>query len=198
MIALPAHANSGEYALAKAMQAGGLTLADADLVLMDFPAMLAALASKAIDVAGAMPEPLATIAVQNGSGVKWGKAADLVPGSGTVVVFSSGFAAQHDVATRWITAYLRGVRDFNDAFIKNMHRQQTAETLASSLAIAPGLFNGMSLPYMDPNGKVDVASVQAQMDWYVQMGYLSAPIDLSKVIDASFATAAVAQLGPYE
>ena len=35
------------------------------------------------------------------------------------------------------------------------------------------------------------------MRWYVQMGYVSAPVDLTKVFDSSFADAAVARLGPY-
>ena len=42
-----------------------------------------------------------------------------------------------------------------------------------------------------------MTSVEDRMHWYVQMGYLSAPVDLANVFDPSFAEAAVARLGPY-
>jgi NitT/TauT family transport system substrate-binding protein len=198
-IAIPAHGNSAEYGLARAMQLGGLTLADSNIVELNFQNVLAALTSKAIDV-GTLPEPLATAAVQNGSGVKWKGSGDyLTPGSqGTVVAFSSQFAARRDIATRWMTAYIRGVRDYNDAFFKNLHRPQTVETLAGAFSLNSKLFDEMSFTRIDPNGKVNVPSMEELMRWYVQMGYVSTPVDLSRVVDTSFADAAVARLGPYQ
>jgi len=88
-----------------------LTTADAELVELGFPAMVSALSSGAVDVA-LLPEPLATLAVDGGSGTKWKGFADIVPGfQQAVVVFTPEFAAQRDLATRWTTAYLRGIRD---------------------------------------------------------------------------------------
>jgi NitT/TauT family transport system substrate-binding protein len=139
-IAVSARGSSAEYVLARAMQAGGLTLSDANLSVMPFPAMVTALGSKAVDV-GVISEPQATVAVENGTGAKWRAYADVVPGiQQTVVIFSPQFVAQREVATRWMTAYLRGIRDYNDAFVKSAHRQQTVDTLASALSIQPKLF----------------------------------------------------------
>ncbi len=194
-IGIPTRAD--EYVLAKALQAGGLVLGDAEAVILNFPATVTALGSGAIDV-GVLPEPLATIAVQNGSGVKWKGYADVAPGiQQTVVAFSPQFTAQRDVATSWMTAYLRGLRDYNDAFFKNTHRSQTVEALASALSLKPALFDSMGFAHLDPDGRVNMASVEDRMRWYVQMGYVSAPVDLTKVFDSSFADAAVARLGPY-
>jgi NitT/TauT family transport system substrate-binding protein len=164
-IGIPARGNSAEYIVAKAMHAGGLDLNDANLVSMNFPAMVTALSTGALDL-GLLPEPLATVAVQSGSGVKWKGYADLAPGiQQTVVVFSPQFAAQRDVATRWMTAYIHGIRDYNDAFVKSIHRPQTVVTLASVFSIEPNLVDGMSFTHIDPDGKVNVASLQDLMSW---------------------------------
>ncbi len=197
-ISIPAPASSAEYVVAGAMEAGGLALSDAHLVVLTFPAMVTALATQAIDLA-VLPEPLATVAVQNGSGVKWKGFADVVPGfQQTVVVYSPQFAARRDLATRWMTAYLRGVRDYNDAFRKNVNRPQTVETLAGDLSIKPTLFDGMGFMHIHPDGKVNLASMEEVMRWYVKMGYLSSPVDLARSVDPSFAEAAVTELGPYQ
>jgi NitT/TauT family transport system substrate-binding protein len=180
------------------MEAGGLALSDAHLVVLTFPAMVAAFGTQAIDVA-VLPEPLATVAVQNGSGVKWKGIADVVPGfQQTVVAYNPQFAAQRDVATRWMKAYLRGVRDYNDAFRKNVHRPQTVEILAGALSIKPTLFDGMGFMHIHPDGKVNLASMEDVMRWYVKMGYLSSPVDVARSVDPSFAEAAVTELGPYQ
>jgi len=197
-IGIPVPASSAEYVVARTMEAGGLALSDAHLVVLPFPAMVAALGTQAIDVA-VLAEPLATVAVQNGSGVKWKGLADVVPGfQQTVVAYTPQFAAQRDLATRWMTAYLRGVRDYNDAFRKNVHRPQTVEALAGALSINPTLFDGMGFMHIHPDGKVNLASMEDVMRWYVKMGYLSSPVDVARSVDPSFAEAAVTVLGPYQ
>src|SRR5712691_7907383 len=197
-IGIPGPASSAEYLVARTMEAGGLALSDAHLVVLNFPAMVAGLGTQAIDL-GVLPEPLATVAVQNGSGVKWKGIADVVPGfQQTVVAYNPRFAAQRDPATRWMTAYLHGVRDYNDAFRKNVHRPQTVEILAGALSIEPTLFDGMGFMHIHPDGKVNLASMEEVMRWYVKMGYLSSPVDVARSVDRSFAEAAVTELGPYQ
>jgi NitT/TauT family transport system substrate-binding protein len=196
-IGIPARGSSVEYIVARAMESSGLALDDANLEVLNFPNTLAALGTHAIDI-GYLPEPLASIAVQNGSGVKWKGVSDILPGFQiAVVVFSPRFAAQRDVATRWMTAYLRGIRDYNDAFVKNIHRPTTVESLAGALSIKAGVFDAMGFARIDPDGKVNVASVEDLMQWCVKMGYVSAPVDVATVVDFSYAEAAVAKLGAY-
>jgi len=68
-IGIAARANSAEYIVAKAMEAGGLAPTDAELVPLNFPSIVTALGTQAIDI-GNLPEPFASVAVQNGSGVR--------------------------------------------------------------------------------------------------------------------------------
>jgi NitT/TauT family transport system substrate-binding protein len=196
-IAIPALGTSAEYVVARAMEGSGLTISDADPTVLSFPATLTALGTGAIDI-GYLPDPLATVAVENGSGVKWRGVSDIVPGFQiAVVVFSPQFAAQRDLATRWMTAYLRGIRDYNDAFVKNANRPRAVETLADALSVKPTLFDSIGFAHIDPDGKVNIASIEDLTRWYVNMGYLSSPVDVARVVDPTFTEAAVAKLGPY-
>jgi hypothetical protein len=63
--------------------------------------------------------------------------------------------------------------------------------------LGPGVFDAMGFARIDPDGKVDVASVEDLMQWRVKMGYLSGPVDVATVADFSYAEAAVAKLGAY-
>jgi NitT/TauT family transport system substrate-binding protein len=196
-VAVSALGNSSEYVLAKAMESAGLTLADPKVVVLNVPAMVTALSSTSIDV-GMLNEPWATAAEQNGAGVKWKGYADVVPGiEQTVIIFSPEFAARREVATRWMTAYIRGSRDYNDALVKNHHRQMTVDVLAKNLSADPNMFDGVSFAHIDPDGRLNLTAIDEQMRWSIQMGYLTSPVDLARVVDSSFAKAAVATLGPY-
>jgi hypothetical protein len=55
----------------------------------------------------------------------------------------------------------------------------------------------MSFTHIDPNGKLNLAAMENQVQWSVEMGYLPTPVDLAKIVDTSFVEAAMAELGPY-
>jgi NitT/TauT family transport system substrate-binding protein len=59
------------------------------------------------------------------------------------------------------------------------------------------LLERMAPTWMDPNGSVNVASLQDTQRWYLDRGEMTAEVDLSRVVDASFADYAVGQLGSY-
>src|SRR5712692_220897 len=187
-----------KYVIDKAMQAGGHQLADADLVTLDFQSMITSFGSKAID-AGLIPEPLVTAAVEKGLAVKLESVGQIAPGTQqTVVVASAQFAANRDQTLKWVTAYLRGVRDYHGAFFKNQGRQQAVEILAKAVPVAdPAVYDKMAYTAISPDGKTNIASLDDQMRWYVKAGLLPAPVDLATLVDASLAEQAVAKLGAY-
>jgi NitT/TauT family transport system substrate-binding protein len=197
-IAVSGQGSPAEFALAKVLADSGNALSDVERITMDFPSSAPALANGAIDAAF-LPEPFATRAVQQGIGVKWRTVGDMDPGSqNTVIQFSPRLAANHDLAVRYMIGYLRGVREYNDAFFKNIHRAQTVQQLIKMINVTdPKLYDAMEYPAIDPNGKVNVASMQDQLRWYRQMGYVGEQVDLSALYDPSIAEAAVARLGEY-
>jgi len=197
-IALPGQVNSSEYALAKELEAGGLTLKDVHVVQMSFPTMLVSLANKSIDAA-LLPEALASAATSKNLSVKWKPVADVLPGAEFgVVLFSPRFAAKHDMAVRWIAAYLQGARDYDSAFFHNIRRTEMVDQLTKASPIKDAhLYDEMGFPLIDPNGNLNLASIDDQMNWFVKAGKLRDTVDLAQVVDLSFARDAVARLGAY-
>jgi NitT/TauT family transport system substrate-binding protein len=124
----------------------------------------------------------------------------VVPGQQTtVLVFSPRLLADHDLAVRTMMAYLCGARDYTDAFFKNIQREQVVQELIQATPIKdPKLFDQMGYATVDPNGKVNLADMQAQLNWYTRMGYVTQSVDLDSAYDPSIAAEAVARLGVYE
>ena len=192
--------NSPEVSLATALKKGGLTLQDINFSQMGFPDMVTALGTGAID-GGIMIEPFISRVVSEGSGVRWKGNVDIMGGNQqvAVIVYSAQFAGKQDVAQRWMNAYIRGVRDYNDAFgPKRKGYADVVSILAQNTTVTdPKVYDRMVPAGLDPDGKLDVQSMEADLAYYRESGQVKEQIDLSTLIDTSFQTAAVKSLGPY-
>ena len=85
----------------------------------DFGSMLGAISSGTIDAAINI-EPLIAQGVEKGFHVRFGDATDYAPESQIALVLGSPkfMSEEQDISLRFMSAYLKGVRDYNDAFIK--------------------------------------------------------------------------------
>jgi NitT/TauT family transport system substrate-binding protein len=200
-VAIGGTASSPEIRLERALQVGGLTSGDIDLVIMSYPDQIAALANGGLD-ASIMIEPLATETEIRGIAVKWPGAYELGPEQeGAVILYSPEFI-QRDVnlAQRFMVAYVRGARLANDAFIKGDIglRDELVGILIKYTSVKDReLYAKMSIPVPDPNGSVNVSNMQDQMSWYVARGYMKAPVAIDVLVDQRFVVEAVRQLGDY-
>jgi len=188
-----------EYSLDQYLRSGGLTIKDIDVVPLAFPDMIVALRNGSVDVAVPI-EPHVTRIANEGIGQIIGRTDAVVPNEQTaVILFSEKFAQQRDVAVRFMNAYLQGARYFNDAFDKKdaTKRADAVAILAKATNIDPALFEKMVLPGLDPDGKVNVQSLNSAQQYFVAKGSQTKAIDLTKVVDLSFAEEAAKQLGPY-
>ncbi len=189
-----------EYSLDAFLRTGGLTIKDITVVPLAFPDMIAALANKAIDVA-VPTEPTATRILDAGTGVLITRTDVVVPGEQTaVILYSEKFASQNkDAAVRFMKAYLQGARFYNDAFDKKdpAKRKEAIDILAKGTKLDAALIERVVLPGIDPNGAVNTKSLDAAQQYFVQKGSQTKAIDMSKVVDTSFAEAAVKELGSY-
>lgn len=192
--------NSPEVSLATALKKGGLTLQDVNYSQMGFPDMVTALSTGAID-GGVMIEPFISRVVSDGSGVRWKGNVDIMGGDQqvAVIVYSAQFAGKQDVAQRWMNAYIRGVRDYNDAFgPKRQGYADVVNILAQNTTVTdPKVYEHMVPAGLDPDGKLDVQSMQNDLEYYRASGQVKDPVDLASLVDTSFQTAAVKALGPY-
>ncbi len=177
------------------------TLKESDLALQNltFGDSMAALASGSVDAAYLI-EPLMQSAEQRSIG-KLLLTGDQIYLNQQVAVllYSSDFCGHADVAQRFMNAYLKGVRDYNDAFVKNKDRAAVVDILSKNTNVKkPELYAKMVMPGLDPNGAVNVAGMTSDMDWFFARGFLKEKVDVSKVVDGTFKDNAVKRLGSYE
>jgi NitT/TauT family transport system substrate-binding protein len=50
---------------------------------------------------------------------------------------------------------------------------------------------------MEPNGALNMTTLQTDLDYFMELGLVKKDIALSRVVDRSFVEAAAAELGPY-
>ncbi len=188
-----------EFSLDSYLRSAGLTIKDVEVVPLAFPDMIVGLRNGSIDVAVPI-EPHVTRITNEGIGQIIGRTDAVAPNEQTaVILFSEKFAQQRDVALRFMTAYLQGARYFNDAFDKKdpSKRADAIAILAKATNIDAALFERMVMPGLDPDGKVNVQSLNATQQYFVTKGSQTKAIDMTKVVDSSFAEEAAKRLGPY-
>jgi NitT/TauT family transport system substrate-binding protein len=188
-----------EYSLDAYLRTGGLTIKDVEVVPLAFPDMLPAIANGAIDVA-VPTEPTATRILDAATGVLITRTDTIVPGEQTaVILYSEKFAQDKDAATRFMVAYLKGARFYADAFDKKdlAKRTEAIDIIAKATKLDAALIARVVLPGIDPNGKVNVESLDAAQKYFVAKGTQTKALDMSKIVDASFAQEAVKRLGAY-
>lgn len=177
----------------------GMSLDDVRVVELAYPNMLGAFAGRAIDAAIDL-EPFLTQAVQNGSARMVSDLVEVAPADGAslvALVYSERFAKDRAAGEAFMTAYMRGVRIYNDAFSKNINRERTIRTIARAAKVDEKIVRDGYPAGLDPNQHVSLASLSALQGFFVQQRFLQQPIDVGRIVDQSFADAAVRELGHY-
>lgn len=199
-VAQPQRGQSGEVSLNDILKSGGLTLADVDAITMPFVDMAAAYANKNID-ASTYIEPYITDGVSKGLVSIYQRGDVYAPNQQVAVVqYGPGFAKKTDLASRFMVAYLKGVRYYNDAFAKKdpVARAEVVNILAGNTIMKDkALYDQMGLPGLNPNGAVNLPDLKRQQEYYLSSGLQKDRADLDKVVDNSFVTTALKQLGEY-
>jgi NitT/TauT family transport system substrate-binding protein len=200
-IAISARNISPEVTLDAYLRTGGLTIKDVKIATMAHADMRAALANGAIDMAVPI-EPFVTQIAEGGIGVILTRNDAVAPNTQVaVVLYGPDFVSKKpDVAKRFMVAYLKGARYYNDAFTKNdpvKRRDAIAILIANTPVKDPALYQKMIMPGIDPNGRVSVLSLAQLQDWFLEKGSQKVRMDLNKVVDLQYAELAVKQLGPY-
>src|SRR5262249_55228695 len=101
-LALSALGTWGEVELVELPRRGGLTVADVEVVQLNFGEQVVALGNQAIDLAS-VSEPSATLALDRGFGHLWMRADALIPNHLTSMIWAGPqFVAQREVAQRFM------------------------------------------------------------------------------------------------
>ncbi|MGB9812231.1 MAG: ABC transporter substrate-binding protein [Thermovenabulum sp.] len=199
-LAVVGTASLDEICLDRVLNKAGITTKDVDLqVIRAFPDIVAAMSNKSID-GGMVIEPFVTSAVEKGIADPWKDPSEYDPDAQiALLVYGKSMMEKPEVAKRFMLAYIKSLRDYNDAFFKDKGKDEIISILAEYSTVKDKeLYNKMYPVGLNPNGYVRMKGIQADIDWYKKYGLLTGDIKAEDVVDNSFVDYALSVLGKYE
>jgi NitT/TauT family transport system substrate-binding protein len=199
-VALSGPGGTNRVDLNKMLERGGLSEADVEIVPMSFPDMIPAVANGSVDLAIAI-EPSATAGVERGAAIRLGTTADVYPNhQAGMLMFSEALASERrEVAQRYMVAYVRGLRDYNNAFRAGKDKAEIIEILGAATNVTdPALYDKMALPGLNPDGYAFKDSLSEDQDWFLRLGLQREPVNIDQLVDNQYVDYAIQQLGRYQ
>jgi len=178
----------------------GLSLQDIKLRHLAYSDINIALANKSID-ASIQIEPFVAAAVENDFAVRVAGDDEIYPNQqSAAIMYSPVFMEKYpEQAKGFMVAYVRGLRDYNDAFEKNIGKDAVIDILTKYTRIkSKNIYLNVVPVGLSPDGMVNRESLQNDADWYFKRGYLKKKSDLNTIVDLSYAKHAVSVLGSYD
>lgn len=198
-LAVTAKGVSQEIVIERYLKKAGLQLDDVKRVTLGYGDMNVALANGGID-ATIQIEPFVAVAEANNIAVRVAGDDEVYPNQQSAAIFYSPVFMQKYPAQAqgFMNAYVRGLRDYNDAFEKNIGRDEIIRILTKHTRIRdPKVYNAVVPVGLHVNGFVNVDSLRADAAWYRQQGYLKAMPDIDTIVDLRYARRAAEKLGPW-
>jgi NitT/TauT family transport system substrate-binding protein len=185
----------------RALQRVGLSVDDTELVQIPFPDMPGALANGSVDAA-AMFDPMASRATERNVATPIRYLAEDYPNHQIAwTVMSTRLAEQPAVVGAFAVAYLRAARDYERARRFGTDVETVAVAIARHSRQEPAqvaaLLPAGRMTASNPDGRVSVESLQSDLDWYRQRGYVDRDLNLADFVDHQYADYAARLLGPF-
>ncbi len=188
----------------KFLQTGGLEfLTDVKLVYIGFPNQVTAMQNGAIDATIA-PEPWPTIMANKGAGKVVATDAQFYPNQEVAdILYGGSFIKQRpEVAQKFMVAYVRALRYYyeslKDGHFGGKNADEVVTILAKGLELSPDLLRQITPNDVNPDGRVNVESLENDYATYKKFGYIVKPVRPASLVNTKFVDAAVKQLGTYK
>jgi NitT/TauT family transport system substrate-binding protein len=201
-VAIVAQGAADESVLHQALLKGGLKDADIDRVYIPFSQQLVTLSNKGIDAA-ISGEPDITHMLRAAVAVRFAGLSNFYAHEAAVVLYGDKFSQDRPTGVKFLKAYLRAVRDYDRALKDGRIAGPGADEIIQMLGEMTGvkdlsIFRDAVPPYMEPNGALSMINLQTDFAYFKEIGLVKKDMSLDRVVDRSFAEAAVAQLGTYK
>ena len=200
-IAVSARASSSYYHVVQLLGAQGIKLEDVKIVQLAYPQMIPALTGKAVEAAYLI-EPFLSKAIHDKLVVDIGHAGDHNTSgqawTSVPLVYSEKFAANRKAAQAFMTAYMKGVRVYNDAFVKGIGKDKAVEIMAKHSGMPKEVIAGSFPSGLDPNQEISIDALRQMMQFFIEQKLMTGSVDFDKLVDMSFAKASIAELGRYK
>ena len=178
----------------------GLSLDDIDLKFLGYSDINIALVNKSVD-ASVQIEPLVAAAVDKGIEVRVAGDDEIYPNQQSAAIFYSPVFMEKypEQAKGFMVAYVKGLRDYNDAFEKNKGKDEIIKILTKHTKIKDAAIYNKVVPVgLSPDGMVNMLSLKQDAQWYHEKGYVKKLPDIDNIVDLSYSKHAVKVLGPYK
>ena len=178
----------------------GLSLDDIDLKFLGYSDINIALVNKSVD-ASVQIEPLVAAAVDKGIAVRVAGDDEIYPNQQSAAIFYSPVFMEKypEQAKGFMVAYVKGLRDYNDAFEKNKGKDEIIKILTKHTKIKDAAIYNKVVPVgLSPDGMVNMLSLKQDAQWYHEKGYVKKLPDIDNIVDLSYSKHAVKVLGPYK
>ena len=181
------------------LKKAGLTPKDVTIADIGFQDQPAAMANGKIDAA-VMVEPFGTATESRGVGKIVMTLDELLPDfQVSLIYYNTAWARAHpDDARRWMVAYVKALRYYNDTLRDRRVRDDVIEILSARTPIKErAVYDKMVWPGFHPDGKVTVRGLLEYERWLLNERQISEFLPPARFIDPSYAEHAVTVLGPF-
>jgi len=201
-IATNGHGAVSTYEVGKLLETDGLTINDVDIKVIPFTQYAVAFANKAIDAAIVIP-PFTAQLIDGGHAVAFKDPDDLVkphPLTIAVSMINTDWAkANQQLLRNYYVAYLRGIRDYCQAYHGGSVRQAIIDlSIRTGTETRPELLHKYPWPARSPNGRINVASMLDMQAWFVKNKMSSGELPAERLLDTSYIDYAVQKLPPWQ
>lgn len=174
-----------EIVLERYLRARGLELSDVRLTTVPYALMGKALAEGTV-FGAVLIEPFLSSARRAGAVVEEADAMDLYPGQqGAAVVFSEALRRRRGEAVRFLKAYARACRWYAAA-LEGPDRGELRDIVARGMRLPdPAALDGAAWPGLDPEGRLALESVAADLLWHQARADAPKGLKPSDLADAS-------------
>jgi NitT/TauT family transport system substrate-binding protein len=189
------------YEVGKILERVGLTINDVEIKIIPFTQMGVAFTNKAID-AGIVIPPFVWQFEEQKLAVPFADVDQLVeprPMTIAVIMVNTDWAKKNaELVRNYFNAWLRGVRDYCQAYHGSAARDEIIKVLMTSgTERRPELLHKYPWPARSPNGRVNMASMLDIQAWYVANKLANAQFPAERLMDTSYIDDAVQKLGPF-
>lgn len=182
----------------RALAQKGLTKDDVKLVEMPFNQVIPALQKKAIDAAMVYTPLNQTIErMQLATPLPEAQLAVTSKGDSFNIMLYSGAFAKTEAAKRFMVAHLKGQRDYQRAVEGRASMPAICAIIHKHVPAMPADCEGMSFTGIDPEGSVNIPSLQRYQQEWLSLGVVKDAVDIPSHVNLQFAKNAATVLGPY-
>jgi len=189
------------YEVGKILETVGLTINDVEVKILPFTQMGVAFTNKAIDAAIVIP-PFVWSFEEQKLAVPFASVDELVnpqPMTIAVIMANTDWVKKNpELVRNYFSAWLRGVRDYCQAYHGGSTREAVIKALVDSgTERRPELLHKYPWPARSPDGRVNVASMLDIQAWYVKNKLTNMQFPAERLVDTSFVDSARGKLGAF-